>query len=72
MSRVRTTRGRRFQEQRLMATAVAAGTAFGWAEGHRDNKDVIAEWRGRRLMAMALSAVVATPLLAAVAVAVIG
>jgi len=55
-----------------MATAVAAGTAFGWAEGHRDNKDVIAEWRGRRLMAMALSAVVATPLLAAVAVAVIG
>lgn len=44
-------RNKIFQDQHLAQTAVAAGSAFGWSEGDRDNAQVIAEWQARRRMA---------------------
>lgn len=45
-------RNKVFQEQRLVRTAEAAGSAFGWAEGDRDNAAIIAEWQARRRLTM--------------------
>lgn len=45
-------RNKTFQDRRLAQTAVAAGSAFGWSEGDRDNAQVIAEWQARRRMVM--------------------
>ncbi|MCA0422178.1 MAG: hypothetical protein LCH61_02450 [Proteobacteria bacterium] len=45
-------RNKTFREQHLLRTADIAGTAFGWADGDRDNAAVIADWQARRRLTM--------------------
>lgn len=45
-------RNKAFQERRLVETAMVAGSAFGWADGDRDNREVIADWQARRRLTM--------------------
>lgn len=61
-------RNKTFREQHLMRTAVAAGAAFGWAEGDRDNAAVIAEWQARRRLALlSVPALLMLPVVASMA-----
>ena len=61
-------RNKDFQDRRLAQTAIAAGSAFGWSEGDRDNAAVIAEWQARRRLTMLyVPAVFALPFAASLA-----
>ena len=69
---LRRVRNKAYQDRRLAETAVAAGAAFGWAEGDRDNRSVIAAWQARRMMTLVVPSLAAFPLAVGLAVYLVG